>query len=64
MRRNALGDIYANPGSRLRISSDVRRGGPFLVWIRWGWNAEWQFAITKRCGVMLRTPRRVFRFYP
>jgi hypothetical protein len=46
--RNALGDIYFNPGSRLRISSELGRRGPFILWIRWGWRAQWQFAILKR----------------
>jgi len=52
--RNALGDIYFNAGSRLRISSDLGwykgkwRTGPFVLWIRWGFRAQWQFAIVKR----------------
>lgn len=50
------GDIYFNPGSRLRISSDLGNDGPFVLWVRWGWRAQWQFSIVKR----LLRPRLYF----
>ena len=34
-------DLYANPGSRLRISIGTHMG----LWIRWGWSAQYQFSI-------------------
>ena len=36
-------DIYFNPGNRLRIQSDEQ----YLLWISWGWRAEWQFTINR-----------------
>lgn len=52
-------DLYFNPGSRLRIST----GMGYLIWVRWGWSAQWQFSIRWQLRwVWLRTDRRWYVF--